>query len=146
MAGKIAFRGEVDQGSVELFVRFHTGTFTAESSAWFPSGKLTVFSDELAAYPLPEDAHPKLCGGVWDCDGQNIIQSQVEISVRPAGRRGQLVIFVRLTELDDAHDAKSSAFTSINVSYQEVERMREAIVAAVGSSRDWSEVSFLDFV
>lgn len=143
----ISFRGEIDESDIELFVEFRNGAFHAESSAWFSHGELKSFIEKLAEYPLRDESKVDLIGGIWDHGGAQVVQGLIEISVKPSGDCGQLSVSIRLTELDDENRAiKSSAFTSIGSSYQEIEKIRSALIDAITSPGGTSAVLFQDFI
>jgi hypothetical protein len=99
VSGTLSIRLERDtDGTGEVFVEATSGGFAGRSSAWFSVKSIRDFALALDAFPIPAEHPPRLAGGFWAKDSREpaLEQEHVFLEVRPIGRRGTVLVAVRL--------------------------------------------------
>ena len=105
---------------------------------------ISLFSENLAQFPIDLDSPPTLAGGYWDATATNIAQEHVFISARPLGLRGHVALLVRLAVPNGETDSpaiKYSASVVIETDYGGIDEMRMRLEhIARGESREMTLV------
>ena len=137
---RLALERDTD-GTGELFVEASSAGFAGRSSAWFGIAAIADFAVALDAFPIPRDHPPRLAGGFWARDSREpaLEQEHVFLEVRPVGRRGTVLIDVRLatpfwaTSGDEAQRRVSLAFLA---DYATLQRFARAVAAVASGAAD----------
>ena len=123
----------------ELHASMESAGFSGKGSAWFNVEQLHSFCAALGAYPLPASTPPSLNGGIWNDDGQVLVQTQVGITIAPYGTKGGIIVSAELSapiwEIDDGrmHSAVRSHFRT---DYPSLDRFRNALIGVLANEAD----------
>jgi hypothetical protein len=108
----------------KLIANVSVAGFTAQGGAWFNTGELRRFAENLSTFPLGEEALPYIAGG-FGVEADPPEQIHLAVSLAPHNARGAIRVTVQLaTEVrhDEANDLACSATVRFKVTYGDLAR------------------------
>jgi hypothetical protein len=120
-----------DGGDMEVFAE--SEHFSGSGSAYIGTDRLREFAMALLEFPLPTDPAPRLAGGLEPRTSTPVTQEHLALEIRPVDSRGQLGIWVRMTdwESDDRapHDLQEHAHLRVLTTYRSLGRLNRGLLA-----------------
>ena len=96
--GRLSLRFDNDgDGTGKLWAQASSGGFSGEGGAWFSTGELQDFAEDIGMFPIPKGNSPYIAGGFFKKDESgDLEQAQLALKVYPIDRAGHLGVLVRI--------------------------------------------------
>jgi hypothetical protein len=138
---RVRFSDDGD-GTGELNAYASSGCFSGTGRAYFHTGEVEEFASALAAFPITNDARPRIAGGYLRKTGGpgELSQEHLGITVYPINSRGYIGIQVRMATTfceGDRPESRESATVELVTTHIPLARFsRELIEVLRGSAEE----------